>query len=100
MSENTPKKNKLNLTEEIIRKAAENAANETNAQLDIRISSMTKLTLQEVKNLFPKKADKQKLDELIMIVKSEMNQQEKINAIVDKSERFAGIIISLLGRIL
>lgn len=91
---------KVKLTRDIIREAAENAARETNNELDSRIASLTKLTQQDIRNTFPTKAEKQKLDELIMIVKSEMNQQQKINAIVEKSERFAGIIISLLGKII
>lgn len=95
-----PSNGKVKLTPEIIRQAAENAARETNNQLDARIASLTKLTQDDIRNTFPTKADKQKLDELIMIVKSDMDQQQKINAIVDKSERFAGIILSLLGKII
>lgn len=88
------------LSLDAIREAGDRAARETNAELDTRIASMTRLTQQEIQNAFPTKADKQKLDELISILKSETEQQEKIHAIVDNSERFAGVIITLLGRII
>lgn len=88
------------LTLDAIREASERAVRETNAELDARIASMTRLTQQEIQNAFPTKADKQKLDELIGILKSETEQQEKIHAIVENSERFAGVIITLLGRII
>ena len=101
MSDTSSNKGKKTiLTKDIIREAGEKAANETNAELDMRIASMTRLTQQEIRSAFPTKADKQKLSELIEIVKSDMEEHKKIHAIVEKSERFAGIIISLLGRII
>ncbi|HLS29367.1 MAG TPA: hypothetical protein VK021_00780 [Flavobacteriaceae bacterium] len=101
MSDQTPENgNKVNLTSANIHRAAEDAAEETNMQLDARIASLTKLTQEDISYTFPTKADKQKLDELITILNSSMSRQQKINAIIDKSERFAGIIISLLGKII
>lgn len=101
MSDKTSKKDKKPiLSLDALREAGESAARETNAELDARIASITKLTAQEIHSAFPTKADKQKLDELIGILKSETAQQEKIQAIVDNSERFAGVIFTLLGRII
>lgn len=88
------------LSLDAIREAGENAARETNAELDARIASMTRLTAQEIQTAFPTKADKQRLDELIEVLKSETEQQEKIQTIVENSEHFAGVIFTLLGRII
>lgn len=59
---------------------------------------MTRLTDEEIKKLFPNPADVKKLAELMKIVKSAGDQNEKINNIIKNSEEFAGIIVTLLGK--
>ena len=56
------------------------------------------MTDEEVKELFPSPADVKKLTELMKIVKSSQNRNEKINNIVAKSEELGGVILSLLQK--
>lgn len=90
---------KINLSPEDISKAGENAARETNIALAENIATKTKLSAQEIQTAFPNEVDKQKLEELIEILKSETEQQKKIQALVENSERFAGVIFTLLEKI-
>jgi len=88
------------LSAESLRKAGNTAAEMTNAQLDEKIAALTSLTKTDIKNTFPTKADKQKLMALMQLVQSAKSRNDKINAIVENSEKFAGIILSLLGKLL
>ncbi len=71
---------------------------ETDAQLAGRVSSLTRMTDDEIQELFPTPADVQKLAKLMQIVKSAEDQNTKINKIVEDGEQFAGIIIKLLDK--
>jgi len=72
------------------------AADRTDERLASKISSVTRLTDEEVKELFPEPADAKKLAELMKIVTSATDRNTKINDIVQNSEKFAGVILSLL----
>ncbi|MCK8121493.1 MAG: hypothetical protein AAF510_11345 [Pseudomonadota bacterium] len=76
----------------------ENSAEATDEKLASSISSITRMTDEEVKELFPSPADVKKLTELMKIVKSSQNRNEKINNIVAKSEELGGVILSLLQK--
>ncbi len=76
----------------------ETSATETDDMLASQISSLTRMTDEEVKALFPEPADVKKLAELMKIVKSAESQNNKVNAIVANSEKFAGVIVSLLQK--
>jgi|TARA_B100001063_G_C16773280_1_gene563167 ERCC4-type nuclease len=76
----------------------ENSAEATDEKLASSISSITRMTDEEVKELFPSPADVKKLSELMKIVKSSQNRNEKINNIVAKSEELGGVILSLLQK--
>ncbi|NMR26509.1 hypothetical protein HH219_13365 [Pseudoalteromonas sp. NEC-BIFX-2020_015] len=76
----------------------ENSAEATDEKLASSISSITRMTDEEVKELFPSPADVKKLTELMKIVKSSQNRNEKINHIVAKSEELGGVILSLLQK--
>jgi hypothetical protein len=76
----------------------ENSAEVTDEKLASSISSITRMTDEEVKELFPSPADVKKLTELMKIVKSSQNRNEKINSIVAKSEELGGVILSLLQK--
>jgi phage gp16-like protein len=56
------------------------------------------MTDAEIKKLFPKATDAKKLVELMTIVKSAQTENDKINAIVANSEKFAGVVVTLLGK--
>lgn len=63
-----------------------------------KISSATRLSKSEVKELFPKRGDQKKLAQLMQIVKSGDTHNQKVNAIVDRAEDFGGIVVKLLNK--
>jgi hypothetical protein len=75
------------------------AGEKTDQQLAGKISSVTRLTDEEVKEMFPDPADVKKLGELMEIVKRAGDKNDKINKIVANAEDFAGIILTLLGKL-
>lgn len=77
---------------------ADDAANKTDDKLAGKISSLTHMTDGEIKKLFPKAADAKKLVELMQIVKSAEKRNKKITNIVENSEKFAGIVLTLLSK--
>lgn len=60
------------------------------------ISSLIRLTNDDVEKLFPEKPDKDKLMELLAIVNSGTNQNEKIVKLKENGEKFGVIMIKLL----
>lgn len=76
----------------------ERAGQRTDDALASKISSLTTLTDEEVKELFPEPADVKKLAELMKIVKSAEGRNTKINQIISNSEKFAGITLTLLSK--
>lgn len=74
------------------------AAGATDQRLASRISSITRMTDDEVQELFPDPADVKNLAELMKIVKSSEDRNIKINQIVSNSEEFGGIVLSLLQK--
>lgn len=74
------------------------SAKETNDKLASGISSLTKMTDDEIKQLFPTSADVKKLAELMKIVKSAEDRNNKINQIVKNAEKFGGIVLTLLNK--
>ncbi|GAB2188415.1 hypothetical protein MAH1_00210 [Sessilibacter sp. MAH1] len=76
-----------------------NAANATDKKLASQISSITRLTDDEIQELFPEPADVKKLTQLLEIVKSAEDRNTKINKIVDNSEEFGGIVLTLLEKL-
>lgn len=79
---------------------AEDSAKKTDSALATQISSLTSLTDAEVKKLFPEKADVAKFIELMTIVKSSDDKNKKIKQIMNNTEKFAGIVVTLLGKII
>ena len=73
-------------------------AEKTDEELASKISSLTKMTDEEVKELFPNQADAKKLVELMKIVKSSEDQNTKINKISSNAKEFSGVILTLLGK--
>ena len=77
---------------------ADDAAQKTDNKLAATISSLTRMKDDEVKKLFPKAADAKKLVELMQIVKSAESRNKKISNMVKNSEKFAGIVLTLLSK--
>ena len=67
-------------------------------QVGDKLSSATRLSKAEVKELFPKRADQKKLAELMQIVKSADSRNQKVNAIVGRAEDFGSIVVKLLNK--
>lgn len=74
------------------------AGEKTDKRLAGKISTVTRMTDEEVKKLFPDPADVKRLAELMEIVKRSGDRNEKINKIVSNAEEFGGIILTLLGK--
>lgn len=78
--------------------AIDEAALKTDEHLAARISSVTRLTDEEIMELFPEPADVKKLKTLMMVVKSAEDRNAKINQIVSNAEEFGGIVLTLLNK--
>ncbi len=75
---------------------ADSAAQQTDAQLQGQISSLTRLTDADISQLFPQATDAKRMVELMRIVHSDQDENTKILGLIDNSERFAGIVLKLL----
>ena len=75
----------------------EQSAEGTDRQLASQISSLTRLTDEELKDLFPKRADKEKLLMLLEIVHKRTDENKKVAALTENISGLAGTIIKLLG---
>jgi len=80
--------------------ARQHALDKTNNELASEISSVSRLTNEEIIDLFPETTDMEKLASLIEIVNSSEEQNTKINQIVANAEKFGGIILSLVKKII
>lgn len=76
----------------------ETSAASTDERLASKISSITRMTDEEVQELFPEPSDVKKLTELMKMVKSAEDRNTKINNIVFNAEKFSGIILTLLSK--
>lgn len=81
----------------IIEKCAESLIPE---ERFLAISSMTRLTYDEVQELCPNPSDAKKLEDLLKIVKSSQSSNDKINDIAVNIEKFGSILITLLDKLL
>ena len=75
------------------------AGNRTDNKLASEMSSLTKLTNDQITELFPESKDAASLFELIRLVKEGTSRNEKVDKIVANSEEFAGVIITLISSI-
>ena len=75
------------------------AGNKTDKKLAHKISSITRLTEVEVQQLFPDPGDVKRLRELIGIIKRAGDKNEKIKTLVSNAEKFGGIILTLLDKV-
>ncbi len=78
--------------------AIEQSVKATDEALASKVSSLTRLTDEEVKELFPDAADVKKLAQLMKIVKSADNRNKKIDQLGARSKEFAGVVLTLLNR--
>ena len=76
----------------------EAAAIQTSIRLASQASSITRLTDDEIVELFPKPADVQRLKQLMEIVKLAENENQKIDRLVANIADLAGITVTLLEK--
>lgn len=76
----------------------EKAKELTDDQLASRISSVTRLTDEEIKRMFPKPADAARLEELIGIVKDGTATTERANRLARNIGDLGGVVITLLDK--
>ena len=74
------------------------AATETSERLASKVSSLTRLTDAEVKELFPHPADVQHLKHLMEIVHSAENANVKRARLISNVDSLAGAALTLLGK--
>ena len=80
-------------------KAITESVDTVDAKLASHISSITRLTDEEVNELFPEPADLKKLAKLLKIVKSAETRNNKVNSIINNTEEFAGVVLTLLTKL-
>ena len=76
----------------------EESGNRTDERLASRISSLVRMTDEEIQELFPDPADVAKLADLMTIVKSAEDRNTKINNLVANAESLSGVVLTLLGK--
>ena len=74
------------------------SANKTDDKLASKVSSLTRMTDEEIQELFSKPPDVKKLARLMKIVKSAEDRNTKINNIVKNIEEFGGVVLTLLSK--
>lgn len=79
--------------------AATKAGARTDDKLAARISSVSRLTDEEIKTMFPVPADAKKLAELMKVVRSAGDRNEKINHIVKNIEDLSEVIFAVLKKV-
>jgi|TARA_R100000501_G_scaffold2927_1_gene6789 hypothetical protein len=78
----------------IINESAEAA----DLKLASMISSITRMTDDEVLELFPNSGDVKRLKDLMVIVKSAGDRSDKVRRIVSNAEGFGDVILTLLSK--
>lgn len=88
----------MSLSDEELKEILDMAVEKTDKELASRISSITRMTDDEVIELFPEPSDAKKVAELMAVVKASEARNYKINKIVAEVEKFGGVILTLLER--
>lgn len=77
-------------------RAAIEAAEKTNRELADELSGLTRLTNRQIQRLFPTRADKKRLTELLVIVNSATEENEKILRLKENLQELGGVVIKLV----
>ena len=81
-----------------IDEALKRAEKRTDDKLASRVASMTRLTEEEIKLLFPAPADVDKLKKLMEIVKSDEDRNRKVVLLKNNIESVAETVVKLLEK--
>jgi hypothetical protein len=79
--------------------ALDRAEARTDAKLASRVSSLTRLTDEEIEALFPTPADVEKLGKLLKIVKSAEDHNTKVNRLMENIQDLGGTVVTLIGKL-
>jgi len=85
--------------DENLHHATNESADAVDTKLASHISSITRLTDDEVNELFPEPADLKNLAALLKVVKSAETRNKKVSSIIENSEEFAGVALTLLTKL-
>jgi len=72
------------------------ASKKTKIEFADELSSYTQLTKEEIKNLFPKKSDREELLALLEIVNSAADENEKKAKVAEKIGKVSGAVLKLV----
>jgi hypothetical protein len=72
----------------------------TNEQLGDELAKLTPLTAEEVNKLLPRKADKERLNQLIQLVNSSTSQNKKLASLTSSFEELGGVVLTVLTKFL
>jgi len=81
---------------EAIDQAIDDASRKTDDALASRLSSMTSLNDQEIKQLFPTQGDVQAVAKLMAIVSATTAENERVNSLVSNIQQLAPVALRLL----
>lgn len=76
--------------------AARKAQQQTDEKYKNVISSLTRLTDEEIDNFFPERVDKDNLLQLMEIVNEETTENEKVLKLKENAEKFGSIALKLI----
>ena len=85
--------------DESLDQAITESVDAVDTKLASHISSITRLTDDEINELFPEPADLKKLSELLKIVKSAETRNKKVNSIINNAEEFSDVIFTLVDKL-
>jgi len=80
-------------------KLMDDAGEMTLKQVDARLASLIRLKDSEVNALFPSRPEKEKLIQLMKIVRRETSDNVKRRQLIDNIPGLADIVVKLLGKL-
>jgi hypothetical protein len=72
----------------------------TNEQLGDELAKVTPLTAEEVNKFLPKRADKERLKQLIQLVNSSASQNKKLASLTSNFAELGGVVLAVLTKFL
>jgi hypothetical protein len=78
---------------------AEQAAQRADEKLAAELKQLTQLSVDQVRQYFPDAGDQEKFMELMRIVKSSADRNEKINKLSANAKNFSGVVLTLLTKL-
>jgi hypothetical protein len=85
---------------ERFKKISAEARAETNASLASEISSLTRLSEEDIRRLLPRKADKERFGTLMAIVADATDDNAKVAALKENLDEVGGVLVRILKLLL